>query len=53
MELVDLLRRQVRLIITRAPELKGAVGQAYRVATDANRRIIEAEFKDAKQSIPE
>lgn len=52
-ELVDLLRRQVRLIITRAPELKGAVGQAYRVATDANRRIIEAEFKDAKQSIPE
>ncbi|UGY01835.1 hypothetical protein [Bradyrhizobium quebecense] len=52
-ELVDLLQRQVRLILTRAPELKPALGQAYRVATDANRRIIEAEFKDASQSIPE
>jgi len=52
-ELVDLLQRQIRLIITRAPELKGAVAQAYRVATDANRRIIEAEFKDANQSLPE
>ncbi|WP_143271660.1 hypothetical protein [Bradyrhizobium mercantei] len=52
-ELVDLLQRQIRLILTRAPELKGAIGQAYRVATDANRRIIEAEFKDANQSIPE
>lgn len=52
-ELVDLLQRQIRLILTRAPELKGALGQAYRVATDANRRIIEAEFKDAGQSIPE
>lgn len=52
-ELVDLLRRQIRLIITRAPELKGAIGQAYRVADDANRRIIEQEFKDANQSIPQ
>ncbi|MGY3446663.1 MULTISPECIES: hypothetical protein [unclassified Bradyrhizobium] len=52
-ELVDLLQRQIRLILTRAPELKGAIGQAYRVASDANRRIIEAEFKDANQSIPE
>lgn len=52
-ELVDLLQRQIRLILTRAPELKGAIGQAYRVAGDANRRIIEAEFKDANQSIPE
>ncbi|GIQ73789.1 hypothetical protein ACE103_14510 [Bradyrhizobium sp. ma5] len=52
-ELVDLLQRQIRLILTRAPELKGAIGQAYRVATDANRHIIEAEFKDANQSIPE
>ncbi|MGY3590803.1 hypothetical protein ACVIGB_009612 [Bradyrhizobium sp. USDA 4341] len=52
-ELVDLLQRQIRLILTRAPELKGALGQAYRVATDANRRIIEAEFKGASQSIPE
>ncbi|TWC05845.1 hypothetical protein FBZ93_102158 [Bradyrhizobium macuxiense] len=52
-ELVDLLQRQIRLILTRAPELKGAIGQAYRVATDANRRIIEAEFKDANQSLPE
>ncbi|MDH2380197.1 hypothetical protein [Bradyrhizobium sp. CER78] len=52
-ELVDLLQRQIRLILTRAPELKGAIGQAYRVATDTNRRIIEAEFKDANQSLPE
>lgn len=52
-ELVDLLQRQIRLILTRAPELKGAIGQAYRVATDANRRIIETEFKDANQGIPE
>lgn len=52
-ELVDLLQRQIRLILIRAPELKGAIGQAYRVATDANRRIIETEFKDANQGIPE
>lgn len=52
-ELVDLLQRQVRLILTRAPELKGAIGQAYRVASDANRHIIEAEFKDANQNISE
>jgi hypothetical protein len=52
-ELVDLLRRQVRLILTRAPELKPAIGQAYRVADDANRRIIEQEFTDANQSIPQ
>ncbi|WP_166293746.1 hypothetical protein [Bradyrhizobium sp. 2S1] len=38
---------------TRAPELKGAIGQAYRVADDANRRIIEQEFRDANQSIPQ
>ncbi len=50
-ELVDLLRRQIRLILTRAPELKGAIGQAYRVAGDANRHIIEQELKDANQSI--
>lgn len=52
-ELVDLLRRQIRLILTRAPELKGAIGQAYRVADDANRRIIQQEFRDANQSIPQ
>ena len=51
-ELVDLLRRQIRLILSRAPELKGAIGQAYRVAGDANRHIIEQEFKDANQDIP-
>ncbi|KIU45295.1 MULTISPECIES: hypothetical protein [Bradyrhizobium] len=51
-ELVDLLRRQIRLILSRAPELKGAIGQAYRVAGDANRHIIEQEFKDAGQDIP-
>ncbi|MGY4478080.1 hypothetical protein [Bradyrhizobium sp. USDA 3364] len=52
-ELVDLLQRQIGLILTRAPELKPVISQAYRVATDANRHIIEAEFKDANQSIPE
>lgn len=52
-ELGDLLRRQIRLILTRAPELKPAIGQAYRAAVDVNRRIIEAELKDANQRIPE
>lgn len=52
-ELGDLLRRQIRLILTRAPELVPAIASAYRGASESNRQIIEAEFQERQLSLPE
>lgn len=52
-ELGDLLRRQIHLILTRAPELKSALAPAYRTASGANRQIFEDEFLELHERLPE
>lgn len=50
-ELGDILKRQIRLIVTRAPELKPAIVEAYATATPANKSVIEDELQDVDQDL--
>lgn len=52
-ELDDILRRQIRLIVTRAPEFKTAIIAAYGTATPANRKIIEIELTELDTALLE
>lgn len=49
-ELRDILTRQLRVILTRAPDLKPAITAAYASATEINRRFIESELADLDQA---
>jgi hypothetical protein len=40
------VRRDIRLVLLRVPDLKPAIQSAYREATSANRRIIESAVND-------
>jgi hypothetical protein len=50
-ELGDILRRQIRLIVTRASALNPAITQAYATATPANRQLIEAELRESQPDL--
>jgi hypothetical protein len=52
LELQDLLRQQIRLILSRAPELEAAAARAYGAATEANRKIIAAEYRELGRELP-
>jgi hypothetical protein len=46
-EFGDILRRQISLIVTRAPSLKQAITDAYAGATPENQQTIEAELGES------
>jgi hypothetical protein len=51
-ELELLLRRQVRSIVTRAPELEQVLDRTYSVATERNREVIASEMRQANRQSP-
>jgi hypothetical protein len=46
-ELGDIMRRQIRLIVRRAPALDPTIAQAYATASAANRQIIEEQLRES------